>query len=157
MTAIEQQKHRSNIPGSYAVLFFIPLDFTTSHIHNWVLFPLWSSCLVVSGAISNCPWCFCSSLLDTFRPGGWGAHLLVSYLFDFSYCSWFSRQEYWSRLPFPPPVDHIFSKLFTMTCLSWWPCTAWLIALLSYTSPFTMTSLWSMKGNPSYYHYKLSF
>ena len=31
----------------------------------------------------------------------------------------FSSQEYWSGLSFPPPVDHIFSGLFTMTCLSW--------------------------------------
>ena len=31
----------------------------------------------------------------------------------------FSRQEYWSGLPFPSPVDHILSELPTMTCLSW--------------------------------------
>ena len=31
----------------------------------------------------------------------------------------FSRQEYWSGLPFPSPVDHVLSELFTMTCLSW--------------------------------------
>ena len=31
----------------------------------------------------------------------------------------FSRQEYWSGLPFPSPIDHILSKLPTMTCLSW--------------------------------------
>ena len=31
----------------------------------------------------------------------------------------FSRQEYWSGLPFPPLVDHILSELFTMTCPSW--------------------------------------
>ena len=30
----------------------------------------------------------------------------------------FSRQEYWSGLPFPSPVDHILSDLSTMTCLS---------------------------------------
>ena len=30
----------------------------------------------------------------------------------------FSRQEYWSGLPFPYPVDHILSDLSTMTCLS---------------------------------------
>ena len=28
----------------------------------------------------------------------------------------FSRQEYWSSLPFPSPVDHILSELSTMTC-----------------------------------------
>ena len=27
----------------------------------------------------------------------------------------FSQQEHWSSLPFPPPVDHILSELFTMT------------------------------------------
>ena len=27
----------------------------------------------------------------------------------------FSRQEYWSGFPFPSPVDHIFSELFTMS------------------------------------------
>ena len=31
----------------------------------------------------------------------------------------FSRQEYWSDLPFPFPVDHILSELSTMTRLSW--------------------------------------
>ena len=31
----------------------------------------------------------------------------------------FSRQEYWSDLPFPSPVDHIVSDLSTMTHLSW--------------------------------------
>ena len=31
----------------------------------------------------------------------------------------FSRQEYWSGLPFPSPVDHILSGLFTMTRPSW--------------------------------------
>ena len=30
-----------------------------------------------------------------------------------------SRQEYWSSLPFPSPVDHILSELSTMTHLSW--------------------------------------
>ena len=31
----------------------------------------------------------------------------------------FSRQEYWSGLPFPSPVDHILSELSTITCTSW--------------------------------------
>ena len=31
----------------------------------------------------------------------------------------FSWQENWSGLPFPPPVDHVLSELFTMTRLSW--------------------------------------
>ena len=31
----------------------------------------------------------------------------------------FSKQEYWSNLPFPSPVDHVLSELSTMTCPSW--------------------------------------
>ena len=31
----------------------------------------------------------------------------------------FSRQEYWSGLPFPSPVDHSLPELSTMTRLSW--------------------------------------
>ena len=37
----------------------------------------------------------------------------------FIVCLGFSRQEYWSSLPFPSPVDHILSELSTMTHLSW--------------------------------------
>ena len=60
-----------------------------------------------------------------------GTHFLVSYLFAFSYCSWgFSLHEYWSGLPFSPPVDHVLSGFFTMTCLSW-------VALHSMAHSFT--------------------
>ena len=38
----------------------------------------------------------------------------------------FSRQKYWSGLPFPSPVDHILSDLSTMTCQSWVAPWAWL-------------------------------
>ena len=38
----------------------------------------------------------------------------------------FSRQAYWSGLPFPYPVDHILSDLSTMTCPSWVAPQAWL-------------------------------
>ena len=31
----------------------------------------------------------------------------------------FPRQEYWSGLPFPSPVDHVLSDLCTMTRPSW--------------------------------------
>ena len=38
----------------------------------------------------------------------------------------FSRQEYWSGLPFSSPVDHILSDLSTMTHPSWVAPRAWL-------------------------------
>ena len=78
--------HGPNIPGSYAILFFTTLDFTsiTSHIHNWALFSLWLHLFILSGVIS--PF-FSGSILDTYQTT-WGVHLSVSYLFAFSYCSW---------------------------------------------------------------------
>ena len=58
----------------------------------------------------------------------------------------FSQQDYWSGLLFPPPGDHILSELFKISTQFGWSCLAWLIASLSFTSTFTMTRLWSMKG-----------
>ena len=52
----------------------------------------------------------------------------------------FSRQEYWSGLPLPSPVDHVLSELSTMTCLSW-------VSLHGMAHSFTeldkMWSVWS--------------
>ena len=79
------------------VLCFTALDFTftTGCIHNWLSFPLWPSCFILSGAIINCPLLFPSSLLGTSWPGGGGvSHLLpLSYLSTFSYCSWSSHDK----------------------------------------------------------------
>ena len=59
--------HRPNIPGSYAILIFTALDFTsiTSHIYNWV-FLLWLRVFILSGVISPL---FSSSILGTYRTG----------------------------------------------------------------------------------------
>ena len=46
----------------------------------------------------------------------WGAQLSVLYLFAFFIqFMGFLWPEYWSGLPFPPPVDHILWELSTMT------------------------------------------
>ena len=50
------------------VLYSIRHVFTIKHIHNWLLFPLWPSPFILSGAISNCPLVFPSSILVTFWP-----------------------------------------------------------------------------------------
>ena len=70
----------TNLPWFMDLTFQVPIEtlffrawdftFTTGHIHNWVSFPLWPSCFIHSGAISNCPPLFPSSILDTFQPGG---------------------------------------------------------------------------------------
>ena len=117
-----------NIPGSYAMLFFTALDFTSvrSHIHNWLLFSLLLSLFILSGAISLL---LSSNLLGTNYL--W-AHLSVSYLFAFSYSSWGShKQEY-------EVVCHFFLQWTTLchnsppwpVCLGW-PHRAWLIISLT--------------------------
>ena len=75
--------HGPNIPGSYAILLFTALDFTsiTSHIHNWALFLLWLNLFILSGAISPL---FSSSIGYLLT---WEVHLSMSYLFAFTWGS----------------------------------------------------------------------
>ena len=90
----------TNIPGSYAVLFFTASDFTftTGHIHSWALFPLWHSALH-------------SSPVAYWTPSNLGGLIFPCHIFClFILFMGFSRQEYWSGLPFPPPVDMIFQN-----------------------------------------------
>ena len=105
--------HGPNFPGSYAILHFTASAFTsiTSHIHNWVLFLLWLHLVILSGVISP--------LISSSILGTWGVHLSVSSFCLFVLFMGFSRQEYWSGLQFPSPVDQSLSELSTMTCLSW--------------------------------------
>jgi len=58
----------SCIQGSYAILLFTALDFSsiTSHIRNWVLFLLCLCLFILFGVISPL---ICSSILGTYRPG----------------------------------------------------------------------------------------
>ena len=83
----------------------------TSHINKWTLFSLWLCLFTVSGVISPL---FSSSILDTNQPGGGGG--LVSKSCPTPANPWteepgrlqsmgFSRQEYWSGLPFPSSGD----------------------------------------------------
>ena len=44
---------------------------------------------------------------------------LISFRIDWLQFMGFSRQKYWSGLPFPSSVDHVLSELSTMTCSSW--------------------------------------
>ena len=53
----------------------------------------------------------------------------------------FSRQEYWSSLLFPSPVDHVLSELSTMTRPSWVDLP-WLIVSLNWIRLWSMWSDW---------------
>ena len=104
--------HGSNVPSSYAILFSI-----VEILHSWVSFLLWPNQFILPEAISNCPLIFPNSILDTFQHGGSSSGVISFCLFILF--MGFSRQEYWSVLPFSPPVNHILSEPFTMTHTSW--------------------------------------
>ena len=96
--------------------FFTTSKFTsiTSHIHNWVLCLLWLCLFILSGvsspSISVAYWA--PADLESLSFSVLSFHLFRLFME-------FSRQEYWSTLPFPSPVDHVLSELSTMTHLSW--------------------------------------
>ena len=98
--------HRPNIPDSYAV-FFTALDFTSisRHIQNWASFPLWLSLFILSLTISLL---FPNNILDTYQPGGQLSFSVISFCISTLFMG-FSRQEHWSGLPCPSPVDHVLS------------------------------------------------
>ena len=102
--------------STYAILLFTALGFTsiTSYIHNWVLF-----CF---DTVSS----FFLELFLHWSPIAYRAptDLGSSSFSVLSFCLFIlfmglSRQEYWSGLPFPSPVDHVFSELSTITGPSW--------------------------------------
>ena len=121
-----------------------PLDTSTTERHSCF-------CPTTSFSLELLVIALCSSPVAywrrAFRPGsGEGAHLPVSYLFVFSYCSLGScGKNTGVGCCFLPQCTVLHNPSLCPICLGW-PCTAWLIASLSYTSPCTMTRLWSMKG-----------
>ena len=99
------------------VLYSISLYFYHQTYPQLTSFLLWPSHFPLFGANSNCPPFFSSSIMDTFSPGGFIFQCPI--FWPFHTVHGVSRQEYWSGLSFPPPVDHIFSELSIMTCPSW--------------------------------------
>ena len=114
----------SNLPWFMDLTFQVPMQYCS--LQHQTLLP--------SPVTSTTGCCFCldsvpSLFLELFLHWAlvaYWAHTdlgsspfsVLSY-FLFILFMGFSRQEYWSGLPFPSPVDHIFSELSTMTCLSW--------------------------------------
>ena len=74
----------------------------------------WLRLFILSGVISLL---ISSSILVIYWPGEFIFHCPI--FLTFHAFMEFSRQEHWSGLPFPSPVDHILSELSTMTRLSW--------------------------------------
>ena len=121
----------SNLPWFTDLTFQVPMqycslqhqDFTsiTSHIHNWVLFLLWLHLSILSGVISP----LISSSIWAPTNLGSSSFSILSFCLFILFMG-FSRQEYWSGLRFPSPVDHILSDLSTITHPSLVAPQAWL-------------------------------
>ena len=121
----------SNLPWFMDLTFQVPMQYCS----------LWHQILLLSPGTSTSGCCFCfGSILSFFLElflywspvAYWAPTNLRSSSFSvLSFCLFilfmgFSRQEYWSGLSFPSPVDHILSELSTMTCPSWVALWAWL-------------------------------
>ena len=96
----------------------------------------------------------CSSPGAYWTTSDLGTHLLVSYLFGLLYSSWGSHSKYTGVVCFLQWITFCQNSLLWPVHLGW-PCMAWLIASLSYTSLFFMTRQWSMKGKEFCMYYKL--
>ena len=90
--------------------------------------------LLLSPVPSTTRYCFCFDSISSFflelflhcspvaylAPTDLGSSSFSVLSFSFFKCSWGSQgKNIWSGLPFPSPVDHVFSELSTMTVPSW--------------------------------------
>ena len=121
----------SNLPWFLDLPFQVPMQYCS----------LQHQTLLLSPVTSTIRYCFCFGCIPSFflelflhwpPVAYWTLTDLGSSSFSIlSFCLFilfmgFSRQEYWSGLPFPSPVDHILSDLSTMTRPSWVAPQAWL-------------------------------
>ena len=121
----------SNLLWFMDLTFQVPMQYYS--LQHWNLLP--------SPVTSTGGCCFCFGSVSSFflelflhwSPVAYRAPMdLGSSSFSaLSFCLFilfagFSRQEYWTGLPFLSPVDHILSDLSTMTHPSWVAPQAWL-------------------------------
>ena len=122
----------SNLPWFMDLTSQVPVQYYCSLQHRTLL---------LSPVTSTAGYCFCFGSIPSFflelflhwsPVAYWTPTDLGSSSFSIlSFCLFilfmgFSRQEYWSGLPFPSPMDHILSDLSTVTRLSWVAPRAWL-------------------------------
>ena len=121
----------SNLPWFMDLTLQVPMQYSSLQYQTLFLSPV----------TSTAGYCFCFDSIPSFflelflqwspvaywTPTDLGSSSFSILLFClFLLFTGFSRQEYWSGLLFPSPVDHIVSDLSTMTRLSWVAPQAWL-------------------------------
>ena len=114
----------SNLPLFMDLTFQVPMQYCSLQHQNFLLSPVTSTAgfWFCFGSISSF---FLELFLYPSPVAYWLPTDLGSSSFSvLSFCLFtlfmgFSRQQYWSGLLFPPPVDHVLSELSTMTRPSW--------------------------------------
>ena len=114
----------SNLPWFMDLTFQVPMQYCSLQHQTLPLSPVTftTGCCFCFGSIPS----FFLELFLHWSPVAYWAltGLGSSSLISLSFCLFvlfmgFSRQEYWSGLPSPSPVDHILSDLSTKTHPSW--------------------------------------
>ena len=85
------------VPMQYCSFQHRTFTFATRHIHNLVLFLLWLSLFIPSGAISLF---FSSSILDTYQPGEFIFHCHIFLPFQTVHGVLKARMLKWFAIPF---------------------------------------------------------
>ena len=116
-----------NLPWFMDLTFQVPMplllftasnfSFITSYIHHLVLVLLWLHLFILLVLFLHWSPVAYRATTNLLKMASSSFSILSFYLFIFFMV--FSRQEYWSGLPFPSPVDHALSQVSTVTCLSW--------------------------------------
>ena len=114
----------SNLPWFMELTFQVPMQYYS--LQHWSLLP--------SPVTSTTGHCFCFGSISSFFLELFTHSSLVAYWAPtnlgnssfsvISFCLFilfvgFSRQENWSGLSFPSPMDHVLSELSTMTRPTW--------------------------------------
>ena len=121
----------SNLPWFMDLTFQIPMQYCSLHYRTFFLSPV-TSTAGYSFCFGSIPSFFLELFLQRSPVVYWAPTDLGSSSFSvLSFCLFilfmgFSRQESWSGLAFPSPVDHILSHLSTMTHPSSVAPRAWL-------------------------------
>ena len=113
-----------NLPWFMDLTFLVPMQYCSLQHQTLLLSPVTSTagCCYCFGSVSSI---FLELFLHWSTVAFWAPTNLGSSSFRVpSFCLFilfmgFSRQEYWSGLPFHSLVDHILSEHSTMTHLSW--------------------------------------
>ena len=114
----------SNLPWVMDLTFQVPMQYCSLQHRTFLLSPV-TSTAGYHFCFGSIPSFFLELFLHWSPVAYWAPTDLESSSFSIlSFCLFilfmgFSRQEYWSGLPFPSPVDHILSDLSTMTHPSW--------------------------------------